>query len=48
MKPLLLMTLRISKSILLPMGYGGDKNISFSGKDMEETFWGKAQSAGQK
>ncbi len=29
-------------------GYGGDKNISFSGKkDMEETFWGKAQSAGQ-
>ncbi|MBH83631.1 MAG: hypothetical protein CMP70_03030 [Flavobacteriales bacterium] len=29
-------------------GYGGDKNISFSGKkDMEEIFWGKAQSAGQ-
>ncbi len=29
-------------------GYGGDKNISFSGKkDMDETFWGKAQSAGQ-
>ena len=26
-------------------GHGGDKNISFSGKkDMEETFWGKAQS----
>ena len=29
-------------------GYGGDKNISFSGKkDMQEIFWGKAQSAGQ-
>ncbi len=28
--------------------FAGDKNINFSGKkDMEETFWGKAQSAGQ-
>lgn len=29
-------------------GYGGDKNISFSGKkDTEEKFWGSSQSAGQ-
>ena len=29
-------------------GYGGDKNISFSGKkDDEEKFWGQSQSAGQ-
>tara|TARA_B100000886_G_C20423138_1_gene492532 strand:- start:258 stop:2306 length:2049 start_codon:yes stop_codon:yes gene_type:complete len=28
--------------------FAGDKNINFSGKkDMEETFWGKSQSAGQ-
>ena len=29
-------------------GYGGDKNIYFSGKkDAKETFWGEGQSAGQ-
>ena len=29
-------------------GFGGDKNIRFSGKkDMQETFWGQPQSAGQ-
>ena len=29
-------------------GYGGDKNIFFSGKkDSQEKFWGKGQSAGQ-